>query len=130
TVRAGVRGQFGDAEVEDLETAVAREKNIVGFQIAMNDSLVVRGRESLRHLQRRVDRFARRERTALESAAQRLAFEQLADEKRCAARVDADVVDGQQIRMLEESGCARFLFETDEPLAIAEGDVGQDLDRD
>ena len=60
---------------------------------------------------------------------QRLAFQQLADEVRIVFLVAADVVDREQVGMIEHPGGARLLFEAQQPLAIADGDVGQNLDR-
>ena len=41
---AGVRRDrlLGEAEVEDLHVAVAREKDVLGFEVSMHEALVVR----------------------------------------------------------------------------------------
>ena len=43
--RAG-RGQLGEAEVEDLDAAVARHEDVLRLQVAVDDPLVVRGRQA------------------------------------------------------------------------------------
>ena len=58
------RVELGDAEVENLDPPVARDEQVVGLQVAMDDALVVRGGEPLRDLARVVDGFARRQRAA------------------------------------------------------------------
>ena len=63
----------------------------------MDDALVVRRGEALRDLPRVVDRLAHRQRARLQPAAQRLPLEQLRDDVGRAV-VDADVVDGQDVR--------------------------------
>ena len=64
-----------------------------------------------------------------EPVAQRLAFQQLGDEIRIVLAVAADVVDREEVGMIEHPRGARFLFEAQQTLAVADGDVGQDLDR-
>ena len=124
-----VRGQFRDAEVEDLGAAVAREKDVLGLEVTVDDAFVMRRGEPLRDLQRGVDGAARRERAAREPVAQGLALKELADDVRPAA-VMPDVVDRQEVRMVEHPGGARFLLEPLQLLLVAGGEVGQYFDRD
>jgi hypothetical protein len=67
--------QLGDAEVEDLDAPVVRDEQVFGLDVAVDDRLVVGGREALRDLTREVDRFPRRQRTLVEPSAQRLPLE-------------------------------------------------------
>jgi hypothetical protein len=53
-------GQLGQAEVQDLHAAIFRHKDVFRFQVAMNDALVVGGRQTARDLQGVVDRLAGR----------------------------------------------------------------------
>ena len=69
--------QLREAEVEDLETAVFGDEQVLGLQVAVDDPLLVRRGEAVRDLQRVVDRLSRRQLPAGERRAQRLAFEQL-----------------------------------------------------
>ena len=108
--------QLRDAEVEDLDPPVARDEQVVGLHVAVDDALVVRGGEPLGDLPRVVDRLARRQRAAVQTAAQRLALEQLGDDVRRAG-VPADVVDGQDVRVIELPGGARLLLEALHPAA-------------
>ena len=77
--RLGAR-QLRQAEVEDLDPAVAGEEHVLGLQVAVDDALLVRGGEAARDLERVVERLARRERARREPVAQRLALEQLRDD--------------------------------------------------
>ena len=79
---------------------------------------VVRGGESLGGLPRVVDRLARRAARLAAVAAQRFPFEQFGDDVRRAS-VAADVVDGQDVRVIELTGSARLLFEAMQPARIA-----------
>ena len=112
--------ELGEAEVEDLDPPVARDEDVLGLQIAVDDALVVRGGEPLRDLARVVDRFARRQRAAHAAAAKRLALEQLRDDVGRAG-VGADVVDGQDVRVVELAGGARLLLE-----AMQRGRIGRE----
>ena len=94
--------QLGDAEVEDLDPPVVRDEQVVGLHVAMDDALVVRGGEPLRSLARVVDGFARRQRASLQPAAERFALEQFGDDVGRAG-VDADIVDGQDVRVIESA---------------------------
>ena len=51
---------FRQTEIENLDAAIARDQNVVGLQVAMNDTGGVGGGESLAHLYRDVEQFARR----------------------------------------------------------------------
>ena len=64
---AGVRGtlffrQLREAEVEDLRVAVGRDHDVVGFEVAVNDSRGVRLRQASRDLAEDVDALSQRER--------------------------------------------------------------------
>ena len=74
--------QFGDAEVENLDPPVSRDEQVVGLHIAVDDALVVRGRESRSHLARVVDGFARRQCAVMQSVAERFALEEFGDDVR------------------------------------------------
>ena len=127
SIFAGDRAQLRDAEVEDLHAPFFGDVDVLGLQIAVHDPFFVRRRESMRDLQRDVDGFARRNRSAIEAFAERFTFQQLADEKRGAVGV-ADVVDRQQIRMIEHACGARFLLESLQTLLVAERHRGQNFD--
>ena len=72
--------QFGQAEVQNLHAAVVGDEDVLGFQIAMDDALVVRGRETVGDLERVLDGLARAEAAPSDPLAQRLAFEQFLDD--------------------------------------------------
>ena len=57
-------GQLGQAEVENLHVAVARDENVFRFQIAMENAVIVCGSQSANDLQRIVDSFAHGQRPA------------------------------------------------------------------
>jgi hypothetical protein len=54
-----------------------RDEQVVRLQIAVDDPFLVGCREAIRNLERVINRFSLRQRGAIDSLAQRLAFEQL-----------------------------------------------------
>ena len=74
--------QRREAEVEDLHAAVAREEDVLGLEIAMDDAAGVRRRQAARDLQRDVERRVDGKRAGAEPRAQRLALEAFRHEVR------------------------------------------------
>ena len=71
----------GQAEVEELGVAVLRQEDVLGLDVAVDDSLPVRRREAFRHLQPDVESLPERQRPLGQRLAQRLAFQKLLDEE-------------------------------------------------
>ena len=94
---AAVQLQLRQAEVEDLDPPVLRQKDVLGLQVPVHDPLLVRRGETLRDLHRVVDRLARRDRARAQAAPQRLALEKLRHDVRRAV-VRPEVVDGRDVR--------------------------------
>src|SRR6185369_12313449 len=121
--------QLREAEVQDLDAAVPRDEQVLRLQVAVDDALVVRGGEAVRDLHRVVRRAAGRELAAGERRAQRLSLEQLLDDVRRALRL-ADVVDGRDVRVVEDAGGLRLLLEAAEAVAILGEGRRKNLDGD
>ena len=120
--------QLGEAEVEDLDAAVLRDEEVLGLQVAVDDPLLVRRGEAVRDLQRVVDRLSRRQLPARERRAQRLAFEQLLNDVG-RALVRADVVDGRDVGVVQDSRGPRLLLEAAQAVGVRGERRRQDLDR-
>ena len=140
--------ELGEAEIENFHAAIAREENVVGLEIAVDDAFVVRGGEAAGDLVCDLERLARRESTLLaggnfsssgrarrtcragarrscsrrtpvhrETLAERFAFEELGDDVGRAI-VHAEIVHGENIRMIELARGARFLFKAAQAFGI------------
>src|SRR5207245_5948157 len=77
--------------------------------------------------QRVVDRSLHRERLVAETVPQRRAVEQLGNDVR-RTLVPADVMDGDDIRMVEPARSASLLLEAAELLLVEDPDAGENLD--
>src|SRR6266542_1095280 len=71
-VFAGRLDQFCQAKIENLYAIVFSDKEVVGFEISVDDSLVMRSGETARYLSCAVDCFARGRRTRNQDTAQPL----------------------------------------------------------
>ena len=123
-----VRAQAGQAEIDHFDVAVAPEHHVVRLEIAMHDALLVRRMESQRDLDGDVERFTDRQRTAADVLAQRRAVDKFHRDERRAVTL-ADVVDGQNMRVIERRGGSRFVREAAQTIGILIN-VTQHLDGD
>ena len=72
--------QFRQAEIQNLHPPLFRDEKILGLQVPMDDSLVVRRAQAVGDLDGVVDCLARREAAAGELRAQSLALQELLDD--------------------------------------------------
>ncbi len=94
----------------------------------MHDAVLVRCGKRGRNLRRVLERLRRRHRTTSDQRVEARAVDQLhRDERR--AVVFVDLVDGDDVRMVERGGGARFLDEAAMPIDIGRGIGRQHLDR-
>jgi hypothetical protein len=103
--------QFGQAEIQDLDPPVLGYENVLGLQVAVHDSLLVRCRQSVRDLHSIFDRLALRQRPPVQHIAQTLALQQLGNQKRRAA-VLPNVEQSQNIGMVQRGNGPRLLLKT------------------
>jgi hypothetical protein len=122
-------GELGQAEIENLHASVARNKNILRLQIAMNDPLLVRGRQTTRNLFTVLGGFAHRQGAGTHPLAQGLTLQKLGHEVRRAFML-AEVVNGEDVGMIQRCNRLRLLLKTPQLLGIAGESPRQDLDRD
>ena len=127
--RSRLRLQLCQAEVENLDAAVAGDEQVLRLQVAMDDPFRVRRGQTCGDLPRVLNRLAQGSAPSLELRAQLLAFQQFGDDERRAI-VRADVVNGQDVRMIERRGRARFLLEAAQPVSVFGERGGQNLDCD
>ena len=73
--------ELRQTEVENLHALVARDEDVLRLQVAMDDALLVRGREAVGDLNARSRRPSRTGSATAQPLAKRLAFEQLG--RRC-----------------------------------------------
>src|SRR5215472_5372317 len=117
---------LGNTEVQNLHPAVFCEEEIFGFQVAMNDSFLVRGRQSVRNLHSIIHNLPNRQRTVMQSIAKRLTFEQLRNDV-WSVVPGSKLIDRDDIRVAQCSSSFGLLFESDQPVRFSEDKVRQNL---
>ena len=122
TVTGGGGNASREAEVEDFHVAGARDEDVAGLQVAMDDAAIVRGGKGPGDLHAVLERLADRHRTARDDRRERLAVEQLGDGVRGRA-VLADVVDRDDVRVGERGEGFHLALEPREGVGIGGEDA-------
>src|SRR5882762_750855 len=95
--------QLSKPKVEDLHPVVFGNKDVLGLQVAVDDSFFVRGRQTADDLLCVFDCFSQRDRHFIETLAKFLAFKQFRDDE-WRAFVFADIVNAQNVWMIKSRG--------------------------
>jgi hypothetical protein len=106
--------QLRQPEVQNLEVAVGGDKEILGFDVAMNHAQRVRGGNAAGHLQRQRSGAAGVHRAGGQRVPQGLSFQQFGNDER-AAVVRAHVEQRYDVGMREQRGGARRGRDTPRP---------------
>ena len=129
-VTAAVAAQLGEAEVEDLHVAVARQHHVLGLEVAVDDAGGVRAGEPVGQLAGDVEHLPGRQRElGANQVAQRRAVHELHDGEGQPGRL-ADLVDGDDVGVVEGRGRAGLLGESTEAVRDRGEGLGQELDGD
>jgi hypothetical protein len=130
---SGLR-RFRQPEVEQLRDwrpgrARAREEDVGGFEIAMDDAGPVRLVERVSDLDRDPQRVVDVERAKFQTSLERFALQELHDQERPAVLVP-DVVERADVGMIQLRDRPRLAVEPFAKLRVGGQRFGQDLDRD
>src|SRR5260221_6147857 len=106
--------ELGNAEIDELRLELAvvalREKDVLGFDVPMDDSLGVRDRERVRYGKQGADGLDGAQATPLrESRAEVFAVQELHDDERIVAARLAEVVDADDGGMTETGRRTRLV---------------------
>lgn len=113
---AGSR-QLGQSEIQDFYPAVFAHKDVVRFQIAVDDAVLVRCRQPLRHLDGYIQRPARWQSPTRQPRPQRFALQQFRNQIGHAI-LCAHVINRQQVGVVQGAGGPRFLLEAPQAFAV------------
>ena len=127
--RGGGAERLGEAEVEDLHGAVARDHEVLGLQVAVNQARLVRRREPLRHLAQQLEGLPDGKEAARGDMPERLALDELHGEERLAPRL-ADLEDRDDVPMVQGRRRAGLADEAPKVLGVGEEVGPEHLDRD
>lgn len=116
--------ELGETEIQNLHPPIARQQDVLGLDVPMDDPLLVGGAQTPGTLQGPGDGLAQRGDPGTESVAQGPALEELQDEVGLAF-VGADVEHRDHIGMGQGRHGAGLGLETAEPLG-GRGAVGRD----
>ena len=122
------RIKLSQAEVEDLHATVFGQKNVFGFEIAMNHSCRMGRRQTLRDAAARFQHLPNRHRTVPQPLAQRLSLQKFGDDVGRAV-IPAHVKDRDYVGMIESCCCLRLQVEAPQAFGVARPEIGKDLDR-
>src|SRR5215469_5165601 len=102
--------ELGQTEVESFYSAVASDKQVLGFEVAMRNPLLMNSGEAICDLARIVEGLTSRQRSFAQNIAQRCALQQLIHHV-WGAILNADIVDRQDVRVIDRAGGAGLLLE-------------------
>ena len=120
---------LGESKVEHLHNARSGDLDVGRFQIAVNDAVLVRRFERFGDLMRDVQRLTDRDRPLGDPLGERVAVDELEDERGRAIH-DFEPVDGADVGMIQRGQQPRLAVEADAPLGIGREETREDLDRD
>ena len=127
--RSRIARRLGQSEIEDLGLTALPNKNIGRLDVAMNDPLGVRSRQSIGHLDANVEEFVDFDRLFPNPLLQAHSLQLLHDDERMSAVV-VDVVDGADAGMVQLGSGACFAHEAVERLAVVHHLRRNELERD
>ena len=116
-------------EVQHLHRAVWPKLDVRGFEVAVDDPLLVRGFERVGDLLRDRQRFVERDRAARQPLRQIVAFDQFHDERMHAAGFFKSV-NVAMLGWLRDASDLRLALKPREPIGVAREQIRQNLDRD
>ena len=114
-------------KVQNLDPAILGNKDVLGFEVAMNDALVVGCCQAIGNLPGVVQGLASRDRSGGHELTQGFAFEELHDGIGDAV-LGVEVEDREDIGVREGRDCLGLALETGETLGVVGESLGQDLD--
>ena len=117
------------AEVQHLHRAVGPKLDVCGFEIAVNDPVLVRGLQGVGDLPCDGQRLVQRDRAAAQPLRQILTFDELHDEGVHAVRI-LEAVNVRDVRMVEGGEYLRLALKACEPVGVVRKQIRKDFDRD
>ena len=119
--------EFGEAEIGELGVAVLRDQNVLGFDVPVHDASVVRGGKAVRDAGEQLDELGPRPPFGGGPILERSVIDEFGDQIRTAVQL-ADVVHGENVRVVQRGRCLGFALEPPASRRVGEL-VGKELDR-
>ena len=126
----GIGRQPGDPEVGDHRPPVAREQDVAGLHVAMDDPADMRDAERAGDVKGDPGRFAgRKAADPPQARSEVLALDQLHDQERLSV-IGAGLETGNDVRVAEDGGRQRFAPETHRDVGVLDDLATEELHRD
>jgi hypothetical protein len=109
--------EFGQPKIEHLNVAIRPQHHIFGLDVAVDDAGGMGGNQGCGSLDGNVERFGNRKRLLTQALSQSLAFDEFGTDEVGLSHL-SDFINGDDVRMIERGGRARFLFKAAHPLLI------------
>src|SRR5208282_1698886 len=110
--------ELGQAEVENLGVSPVGDKNVCRLDVAVDDSLGVRGVESVGNLNRQAEQDFRLHGLSADAMLERLAVQKLHGNERLPVLL-ADIVNRANVGVIERRGGLGFALEAGQCLRVA-----------
>src|SRR5579863_4226151 len=110
TIFFGIGLKLSDTEIENLHPIIGCDEQILGLQVTMNDEAIMSSCQALYNLKRVTGGIVRRDSLFIQPTPKRHALKQFRNDVGSRA-LKTNVVDRQNVRMVEGSGCAGLLLE-------------------
>ncbi len=120
--------QLSQSEVEDLDSLLAGDHDVLRLEVAVGDAGLVGGGHPIGHLNRQIEQSPYRQRATGQQRPQGQAVHQLGDEVGYAV-LGSDVVNGEDVGVVEGGDSSSFLLKAPLPFGVLHRRRGQDLDR-
>ena len=127
-VRRSIPDGPRQTEIEDLDSPVTCDEQVLRLQVAMDEPAIVRRAQPTRRLARILDGLALGQRARDQRLAQRFAFQQL-DHGIRGSVVLAEIVDRQDVRVRQRRDGPSLPLETRRRIGIRAQRIRQHLDR-
>ncbi len=127
--RLTVLDEFCETEVENLRVAVARDHDVVGFQISMHDAGRMSFGQTFGHVLQIAQEFFQLSLPAVNAFAQRLTIDEFHRDEIHTAGF-ANLVDMRDVWMIERGGCGRLLIKSAHAIFISSDFGRQNFQRD
>ena len=124
-----LRKKLGETKVQHFQITVCAQHDVVRLDVAMNNAGVMCGPQSRSTLNRNIQSFGSRQRSAGQTLPQRQAIDEFSNQE-VSLIYSTKFKDCQNVRMIERRRGKRLAFKTEQAIGIRSEILRQNLQRD